>query len=142
MSESSKENISKKVSEYYKTHDGPNKGKKLSEAEIQRLREINTGRRPSVESRKKMSESQKKRVRSSFSEAAKLNIGNSKRGLKSPVRKYIVQLDKNMNYIQTFLSASDAGKCLGYYNGSQITACCKGKQKTCGRIYLDVSRRL
>lgn len=57
---------------------------------------------------------------------------NPNYGKINPDRKAVVQLNDSFTYIQTFASAAEAGKFLGYYNGSQISACCKGKQRTCG----------
>jgi hypothetical protein len=58
-------------------------GKKLSSAHIQRIRDFNTGRSPSEETRKKMSDSAKARVRTACSNETKVKIGIANSG-KSP----------------------------------------------------------
>ena len=80
----------------------------VSKETRQKLRIANLGKKHSLESKKKMSEAQRK-----------------KQG------KKIDQYDLNGNYIQTFNRTIDAGIAMGnYYRYVQITACCKGKKRS------------
>jgi group I intron endonuclease len=70
-------------------HLGIGAGKQLSAAHIQRIREANTGRYPSEETRKKMSDAAKARVRAPCSNEtkAKIGIANSGKSPSSETRK-------------------------------------------------------
>lgn len=86
----------------------------VSEDTRQKLRIANLGKKHSLESRKKMSESQRKKA-----------------------GKKVDQYDLNGNYITTFNRAVDAGIAMGdYYKYVQIVACCRGRIRTaCGYIW-------
>lgn len=86
----------------------------VSDETRMKLRLANLGKKPSEESRKKMSEAQKKKT-----------------------GKKIDQYDLNGNYIRTFAKAVDAGVAMGgYYKYTRIIACCRGRIRTaCGYIW-------
>ena len=80
----------------------------VSDETRMKLRLANLGKKHSEESRKKMSEAQKKK----------------------PGKK-VDQYDLNGNYIRTFNRAVDAGIAMGnYYKYVQIIACCRGRLRT------------
>ena len=60
-----------------------------------------------------------------------INYGTAIKRAIEKKRISIIQLDKNYNYINTFLSCMDAERNTGIYNGN-IIACCKGRRKTAG----------
>lgn len=86
----------------------------VSDETKMKIRLANIGRKHSEESRKKMSEAQRKK----------------------PGKK-VDQYDLNGKYIQTFDRVVDAGIAMGnYYKHVQITSCCKGRTRTaCGYIW-------
>ena len=67
-----------------------------------------------------------------FSEEHKKNMSKAQKGKPNyKCRKPILQFTKDMVFIREFDSATTASKELNI-NRSDITACCKGKHKTCG----------
>lgn len=91
VSEETKKKLSESISEYYKTHDGPNKGKTFSEETRNKLSEIAQnrtnhpmqGKHHSEETKKKMSDAAKGRKRQPFSDEWKNNISKAVSGEKN-----------------------------------------------------------
>lgn len=111
-------------------------GRKMLPHVKEALIRANTGRKVSDESRRKMSESAKKREHRPMSEEAKRKIGDANRG-----RKYsdeyrqsmserakkmpVKQFDSDGNFIQEYASITEASKAL-HISKSHISDCCKG----------------
>ena len=131
VSTETREKISKKLKGRFGGENHPNFGKPLTEEWKEKIRIANTGKKLSDTTISKIIESNKTRYRAPLTEESRQRIGVSKKGENSPIAKKVVQIDPKTNkIIKIFLSASDAGKEMGLVNGSQITACCKGRQKT------------
>lgn len=67
------------------------------------------------------------------------NFENNKHHQKEAVSRKVICVETG----KIFESANDAGKFLGFFNGSAIIACCRGRFKTSGGFhwkYLDEYR--
>ena len=110
------------------------KGKKLSEEHKRKISKGNKGKKLSEETRKKISEAQKGEKNHMYgkhlSEETKKKMSEARtNGKKS---KPVLQINKDTNEIITeFPSVSEVKRQLGI-SITNISECCKGKQKTCG----------
>ena len=111
-------NISEYDSHYYKR----------TEEHKKKLSESLTGHEISEEIRKKMSESH---IGMTFSEEHKKKISEANKGKINSPTKSVLQYSINGEFITKYPSTREAGRRTGCYHNS-ISACCKGKQKTCG----------
>lgn len=123
LSDETRKRMSESRLEYYRTHPHPeanmalikrmaeinrgrvgwNKGKKLSEATKQKIREANIGRKASEETRNKMRECVSR-------------------------KKKVVAYSLNGTLFKVFNSIADAARYFGVKKGSHITECCKGSR--------------
>lgn len=89
-SEETKQKISEAnkiaIKEYYKTHDGPNKGKTMSEEQKEKLRIAHKGKKLSEEHKKKIGDAQRGKPKGPLSEEHKKKISLCHRG-KEPHNK-------------------------------------------------------
>ena len=99
-----------------------NRGRKLPEWQIEHLRKINTGRKPSEETKRKRALSLKGHL---VSEATKQRIRETK------VSKQIIQLSRDGEFLCEYPSVTAAAKNSGL-DRSQIRRCCNGELKTTG----------
>lgn len=131
-----REKISQRLKEYYMTHKGINSGRIFSEEHRKKISISNTGRPRTEVQHNAIIQSNKTRKREPLSEEAKLRISVKKYGKASPVKRNVVQMDDDLNILNIFETTAAAGRYMSLYNGSQISACCRGKQqKSAGYIW-------
>lgn len=120
-----RQKISEIKKEYFKTHDSPNKGKKMSEEAKKHLSKIKKGTIVSEETRKKLSKAAKGRS-CTWGE----KISNTKKGISNhKVCKKVSQFDKNGNFIRSFNSITEATLVTGI---KTVQHCLVGQCKTAG----------
>jgi group I intron endonuclease len=102
-------------------------GKKLSEETKRKLSEANKGKQLSEEHKQKLHEALKDRY---FSEEHRQKISEAQMGKNNPMAKSVICITTN----KVFYTLKDGAD---YYNivcSSNITNCCKGKQKSAGKL--------
>ena len=113
------------------------KGRKLDVEVCNKISSSNKGRQHSEEVRQKISKTMTGRKRPevgkkiSKSLTEKYKNPENRKHFGETLKKAVLQLDLEGNYIQTFESISDVSRSLGICV-SDISACCKGKNKTAG----------
>lgn len=124
----------------YNIEYGGNSIGKMSEAQKRKLKEVHTGRRCSEETRKKMSESGKKKV---FSKEHRKHLSESKlgkrhtEGTKNKIsmnrkdKKGVFQYSKDFIFIKEYESISLANKITGIAR-QNIISCCNYKRLSAG----------
>jgi group I intron endonuclease len=112
MPQETKYKVSKSLTEYYKTHDNPMKGKHHSADTIEKIK--SKKQNTSEETRKKMRENH-----------------NDVSGAKNPSAKPVRQLSIGGETICEYPYAKMAAQKYGL-DLSSIIKCCKGKAKSCG----------
>ena len=149
----------KHMSEAHKGQVSPMKGKrhtkeareKIIKANIERWKDPNSAFN-SKEFRKKMSESQKKRLsnpenhhfyKKHHKEETKMKISNANKG-NIPWNKGLKNIYSEeskgykkvicLNNLEVFKSLKSAGICAGLKGHTSVSSCCKGKRKTAGKI--------
>lgn len=133
VSDETKLKISKAMKGKIAGEKHPNFGKHLSKETKIKISTANIGHKLSDETKQKIIESNKTRIRKPLSQETKDRIGDMKRGENSPNRRRVAKIDPNTNTIlETFPTAVSAGISVGLVNGSQISAACRGKQKLAG----------
>ena len=102
------------------------KGKKLSEETKQKLSEAHKGKKFTEEHKKKLSEAQKGKK---HTEETKKKMSEAQKGKNHPKAKKVMCITTG----KTFDTVKEAGE---YYKckASHISACCKGKRKTAGKL--------
>lgn len=109
-----------------------NTGFHLSEEVKEKLRKIHTGKHHTEESKRKMSEARKREKSywygKELSKETKEKIGNKNKGNQYNAKK-IIQKDLNDNVVKVWNSMEEVGKEFNI-SPTNISACCRGKQKT------------
>lgn len=106
--------------------------RRLSEKEKENLRIKNIGRKHSLDTRRKMSESHKG---NQYCLGHKQSIETIKKrrekqsGINHPKNRKVYQYDLEGNFIKSFYSMQKAIESLGYKNTSHISQCCTNKRK-------------
>lgn len=118
----------------YNVEFGGNSTGKLSEEQRDKLRNCNLGKKHSEETKRKMSESGKRKI---FTEEHKKHLSESKMNkfhsdetiemMRETSKKNVsvLQFDKNMNFICKYISISEASRRTSIARPN-ISACCRG----------------
>lgn len=114
---------------------------KMSEEQKAHLRDINTGKTHTVETRLKMSESHKGLSTAwltgrKASEETRQKMSNGRKGKNNPRARCVCQYDLNGNFIAKYSCMQEAVKTLGFNSSSHISQCCAGiRSKAYGFIW-------
>ena len=103
------------------------KGRKLSKEHVESIRQARTGC--------KLSNSTKEKIRQKAigRDLGKKLSDETKRKIGIAFSKKVYQYDIDNNFIQEFISSSEAGRVLNI-NNSSISSCCRNKRKTAGNF--------
>lgn len=103
------------------------KGRKLSKEHVESIRQARTGC--------KLSDSTKEKIRQKAigRDLGKKLSDETKRKIGIAFSKKVYQYDIDGNFIQEFISSSEAGRILNIKNSS-ISSCCRNKRKTAGNF--------
>lgn len=103
------------------------KGRKLSKSHIENIRLARTNF--------KLSDITKEKIRQKAigRDLGKILSNETKRKIGLALSKKVYQYDINNNFIQEFISSSEAGRILNI-NNSSISSCCNKKRKTAGNF--------
>lgn len=103
------------------------KGRKLSKEHVESIRQARTGC--------KLSNSTKEKIRQKAigRDLGKKLSDETKRKIGIAFSKKVYQYDIDGNFIQEFISSSEAGRILNIKNSS-ISSCCRNKRKTAGNF--------
>ena len=103
------------------------KGRKLSKEHVESIRQARTGC--------KLSNSTKEKIRQKAigRDLGKKLSDETKRKIGIAFSKKVYQYDIDNNFIQEFISSSEAGRILNIKNSS-ISSCCRNKRKTAGNF--------
>lgn len=129
--------LSKKAKERFSNKmNHPNFNKHLNEETKEKISRANKNHKLTEETKEKIKMSNKTRKRNPLTENSKLKISLTHSGINSAVRRCVGKYDSNGNLLETFPTIIMAAKSVGLVNGSQISACCRGKQqKSAGFIW-------
>ena len=103
------------------------RGKTLSDKTKQKMSEAKLGKTKSEETRGKMSESQRGKT---LSDETKQKMSEAQRGEKNHYSKRVYQYDLEGNLLGSYGSCEEAGRHLEKRDGTKISKCACGKQKT------------
>lgn len=128
-SEETRQKLSKARKGLMAGENHPNYGKHLSEETKQKISEAHKGKHLSEEHRQKLSEANKGKQ---ISEETKQKLHNFFFGENNPLAKSVICITMDRAY-GVFGAVNEAARYYNMSNGSNITACCKGKRKSAGK---------
>lgn len=107
---------------------------KLSEDQKQHLRDINTGKKASEETKQKMSQThigmaRKWMIGKKHTEETKAKMSSAHSGCKNPRAKGVLKYDLNDNFLGRYSTLKEAAESIGEKNTSRISRCCSGERK-------------
>lgn len=103
------------------------KGRKLSKEHIESIRQVRTGWKLSDVTKEKI------RQKAIGRDLGKKLSNETKRKIGLAFSKKVYQYDVNNNFIQEFISSSEASRILNI-NNSSISSCCRNERKTAGNF--------
>lgn len=129
VSEETRQKLSKARKGLMAGENHPNYGKHLSEETKQKISEAHKGKHLSEEHKQKLIEANKGKT---ISEETKQKLHNFFFGASNPLAKNVICVTTNRVY-GVFGAVNEAARYYNMSNGSNITACCKGKRKSAGK---------